>query len=174
MKKKLSSFLICVHWLTVIFIVLAYFTIETRGLFGKESQYHNLMMIGHFYTGFYILFITVFRLIIKPFTKLPSVQPNIENKLQQNISKVIHCFLYFFLIVMPLLGWLILSAAGAKIPCMLPPLLSKNNELLHYFLEIHEFIGNLGMFVILFHTLGALYNHFKLKNNVLKRMFFKS
>ena len=77
------------------------------------------------------------------------------------------------MLVMPILGWLILSAAGKPIPFCgleLPPLIAENKELAKNLKEIHETIGVLGYYLIAIHVLAALYHHHIRKDNTLTRM----
>jgi cytochrome b561 len=88
-------------------------------------------------------------------------------------SKLLHLALYALMIVMPLLGWLALSAAGKHIPFFgleLPPLIGENKPLVDTIEEIHETIGNIGYFLIGLHIVAALYHHFLVHDNTLARM----
>lgn len=173
-RSKFASALVHIHWVIVLLIVLSYFTIETRDVFGKENIYHVIAKVSHFYIGFTILFIMLFRIILKPFAKLPAVTPEIKSPYQKKASKIVHTLLYATLVIMPLLGWCLLSSYGRDIPFGLPSILPINHVLGHQLENIHGFIGNALLFLILFHASGALFNHYFLKNNTCQRMSFKS
>ena len=84
-----------------------------------------------------------------------------------------HAFLYIFMIVMPILGWILLSAEGKPIPFFglnLPALVAPDKEFSKTIKEIHEIIGTIGYYAIGLHTLAALYHHFVKRNNMIKRM----
>lgn len=75
--------------------------------------------------------------------------------------------------VMPMLGWLMLSAAGKPIPffgAQLPALLNENKALADQLKEVHETIGMIGYFLIGAHALAALFHHFITRDNTLVRM----
>lgn len=172
-RNKWLGLLIYIHWLTMLLILLVYFTIETRSFFGKETLYHDIMMVSHFYIGMVILFITILRLIIIPFTGLSKMSPKTINKYQKLCSKFVHIFLYAFLIITPILGWFILSASGKSIPFGLPNIIPYNLELRNQLKDIHIFIANFAVIIIFIHACAALYHHYVLKNNVLKNMSLK-
>lgn len=82
----------------------------------------------HFMLGLSVLFLMGLRI----YAKLTGYTPAISLPLpawQRIFSKSIHGLLYLFMISMPILGWLILSAAGKPIPFFglsLPALMHKN------------------------------------------------
>jgi cytochrome b561 len=84
-----------------------------------------------------------------------------------------HITLYALMIGMPLLGWLLLSAAGKPIPFFgleLPALISKNKELADLIKEIHETIGTAGYFLVGIHAAAALFHHYVKRDDTLVRM----
>ena len=83
-------------------------------------------------------------------------------------------FLYGFLIIVPILGWCMLSAKGRYIPYGIPPILSYNLEFASLLKVVHVYIANTAMAIIFLHASGALYNHIILKNNTLRRFFIKN
>jgi cytochrome b561 len=77
------------------------------------------------------------------------------------------------MIAMPILGWLMLSAAAKPIPFFgleLPALIGENKELAKSLKEIHETIGVIGYYLIGIHVLAALYHHHIRKDNTLTRI----
>lgn len=81
--------------------------------------------------------------------------------------------LYAFLIVMPVLGWLTLSAQGKVIPFFeldLPALIGPDKALGNSLEDIHETIGTIGYYLIGLHVAAALFHHYFLRDNTLLRM----
>ena len=75
--------------------------------------------------------------------------------------------------IMPLLGWLLLSAKGKPIPffgLQLPALIGTDKPLAENLEEIHEFIGTLGYYLIGLHTVAALAHHYFMRDDTLLRM----
>jgi cytochrome b561 len=84
-----------------------------------------------------------------------------------------HSALYAFMISMPLLGWLLLSASGKPIPFFgleLPALIGKNKDIADSIKEIHETIGTAGYYLVGAHALAALYHHYVKRDDTLIRM----
>jgi cytochrome b561 len=77
------------------------------------------------------------------------------------------------MIGMPLLGWLLLSAGGKPIPFFgleFPALIGEDKGFARQVKEIHEAIGTIGYFLIGIHALAALYHHYVMRDNTLRRM----
>ncbi|HEY8219812.1 MAG TPA: cytochrome b/b6 domain-containing protein, partial [Methylobacter sp.] len=69
--------------------------------------------------------------------------------------------------------WLILSAAGKPIPFFglhLPALISENKPLAKALAEIHKTIGTAGYFLIGLHAAAALFHHYIVRDNTLRRI----
>jgi cytochrome b561 len=74
---------------------------------------------------------------------------------------------------MPLLGWLALSAKAKVIPFFglyLPALLAPDKALGHSLGEIHETIGTIGYYLIGLHAAAALFHHYVMRDDALRRM----
>ena len=81
--------------------------------------------------------------------------------------------LYVLMIIMPLLGWSIVSAEGHIINILsfeLPSLLDTNKDLAHDIEEIHETLGKVGYGLIALHATAALGHHYIKRDSTLKRM----
>ena len=81
--------------------------------------------------------------------------------------------LYAFMIGMPLLGWLTLSAEGKAIPFFfvrLPALINASKFVAEWAKEIHEAGSALGYFLIGGHAAAALFHHYVVRDNTLRRM----
>ena len=90
------------------------------------------------------------------------------------VAKLTHLALYAIMIGMPLLGWLVLSAAGKPIPFFgleLPALIGQNKPLASQLKDIHEVVGTAGYFLIAAHAAAALFHHYVQRDNTLLRMW---
>jgi cytochrome b561 len=102
----------------------------------------------------------------------PGIQPEPPGW-QQLSANLLHLALYLLMIVMPLTGWLLLSASGKPIPFFgleLPALVGENKGLAEQLKEIHETIGTAGYYLIGLHAAAALYHHYVVRDNTLTRM----
>ncbi|BCN94187.1 cytochrome b561 [Thiomicrorhabdus immobilis] len=160
------------HWLMFILIVATYASIELRELFDKGSEIRNDFKIWHFTLGLSVLVLLALRLSLVVLQKTPSISPA-PSALQQRLAKLAHRLLYAFMIIMPVLGWLILSGEGKTIPFYgweLPALISESEFWADIFEEMHEFIGVMGYWLIGLHAFAALFHHYLLRDNTLVRM----
>jgi cytochrome b561 len=89
------------------------------------------------------------------------------------LASAMYVALYTFLIVMPLLGWLALSAEGKVIPLFgfeLPPLIGPDEALGGKLEDIHETIGTVGYYLVGLHAAAALFHHYFMRDDTLARM----
>lgn len=164
--------IIALHWLTVLLMLAVYTFIELRELFPKGSDPRELMKAIHFMLGLSVLVLLIPRLIARAFSSAPNIIPE-PPAWQQTAAKAAHLALYGFMLVMPLLGWLLLSCAGKPIPffgLQLPALIGENKDLAKVIKEIHETVGELGYFLIGLHAAAALFHHYLQRDNTLLNM----
>lgn len=160
------------HWLTLALLVAVYALIELRGIFPKGSAAHDAMKTWHFMLGLTVLMLTFARLAARRLTAVS--QASEANAWQRTAGKAMHLALYLFLFVMPLLGWLALSAKGKPIPFFgldLPALIAPDKALGKNLQNIHETIGTLGYWLIGLHAFAALFHHHILRDDTLRRMW---
>lgn len=163
MQTKINKFMVYLHWTTVILIFLAFISIEFRSIFGKHSLFHDVMKTSHLYIGFLILFITILRLAIRKFVSFPFIGQRLEyNKFRTIVANLVHIFLYFWLITMPILGWCLISAKGTYvIPFGLPAItdvLSRASVV--RLKEIHEVFAYVGLAVIFIHAIVTITEYY--------------
>jgi len=171
-QQSYSNWMVRLHWLTALLIIAIYASIEFRSIFERGTPERDLMKEVHFVLGLSLWFITLLRLVVRRFSVIPPIEPA-PSAVALKISALMHLALYGFLLLMPLLGWLVLSAGDKVIPFwgfQLPALIGPDPDLASSLKEIHELVGQAGYALIALHTLGALAHHYKHKDNTLKRM----
>jgi cytochrome b561 len=122
--------------------------------------------------GLSVLLLVTLRIYAKVTSVTPIVTPGLS-PIQDYAAKLGHLALYGLMVAMPVLGWLMLSAAAKPIPIFgleLPALLAENKDLAKSLKEIHETIGVIGYYLIGIHVLAALYHHHIRKDNTLTRI----
>lgn len=167
-----GSLSIAMHWLVLALLVGVYACIELREFFPRGSGLRDGLKMWHFMLGLSVFGLVFVRLALRLFTPSP-VPPAQTARWQQVLADWMHAALYVFLIAMPLLGWLTLSAGGKVIPFFgleLPPLLAPNKAFGHTLEDIHTTIGTLGYYLIGLHAAAALYHHYFIHDDVLTRM----
>jgi cytochrome b561 len=176
-QKHYSTLTISLHWLMAILLVAVYAFMELRGLFPKGSDPREAMKILHYMLGLSVLLLILPRLALRLSTATPVIEPQPPDW-QQASARLVHLGLYVLMIVMPLAGWLMLSAAGKPIPFFgldLPALISENKELAGFIKKIHQISGEIGYYLIGLHVFAVLYHHYIKHDNTLSRMlpFYK-
>lgn len=81
--------------------------------------------------------------------------------------------LYAFMLGMPLIGWMVLSAAGKEIPffgLVIPALIGPDETLSKQLKSLHETVGSFGYVLIGLHVVAAFFHQFVLKDNLMARM----
>ncbi|MGN6519770.1 MAG: cytochrome b [Dokdonella sp.] len=167
---RYSPLSIAMHWLMLVLLIAVYACIELRGLYPKGSDARDAMKAWHFMLGLAVFALVFVRMAIRFATRSPS-PPAIA--WQRHLATVMHGLLYAFLVLMPLLGWLALSADGKPIPFFglhLPPLVAPDKAFAHSVEEVHETIGTIGYWLVGVHAVAALYHHYLLRDNTLLRM----
>ncbi len=161
-----------VHWLTLLLLIAVYALIELRELYPKDSDPREMMKLWHNMLGLAVFGLVFVRLALHFMYTTPPITPA-PPAWQQSMAATMHLALYAFLIVMPLLGWLTLSAKGKPIPFFgleLPALIGVDKPLAKNLEEIHETIGTIGYYLIGAHAAAALFHHYLMRDDTLVRM----
>lgn len=170
--KRYGSASMALHWLTVVLVIVAYLSMEYRGLWPKGSVERDLMKQAHFLAGFSILALTLLRMGWRFSQPNPAIEPALQRSMQV-LAKLGHLALYAMLLGLPLLGWLALSGWGKPIELFgvaIPALIEPDKALAKTVIGWHEDIAKLGYWLIGAHALIALWHHAIRKDNTLKRM----
>lgn len=160
------------HWFMFLLMAAVYAAIELRELFPKGSDPREALKTLHFMLGLSVLLLVTLRIYARVSTPTPMILPSVS-KAQHLAANLGHLALYGLMIAMPILGWLMLSAAAKPIPFFgleLPALIDANKELAKSLKEIHQTIGVIGYYLIGIHVLAALYHHHIRKDNTMTRM----
>ena len=170
--SRYGSLSIGIHWLMLLLFIAVYGCIELRSFYPKGSDLREALKTWHFILGMLVFVLVWLRLAARLSGPAPDIQPEPANW-QQLSAKLMHLALYALMIVMPLSGWLLLSATGKPIPFFgleLPALIGANKGLASQIKEIHEFLGTAGYYLIGLHAAAALYHHYIMRDNTLTRM----
>ena len=85
-----------------------------------------------------------------------------------------HAALYLLMLAIPLSGWLMSSAKGFQTVWFgvlpIPDLLGRDRELGDLLQQVHKLLNLLLMLTLAGHVLAALWHHFVLKDDTLRRM----
>lgn len=171
-RQRFSSLSIALHWVMVLLISAVYATILLRENFPKGTDIREGLKTWHFMLGLTVLSLVIIRLIVRFSSRTPLITPE-PPTWQRLLANATHIALYTFMLAMPLAGWVILSASGKPISFFgleLPSLVGESKSLAGQVKEWHETAGTIGYFLIGFHALAALFHHYVVKDDTLRRM----
>jgi cytochrome b561 len=159
------------HWLMALLILAMLFI--GAGMAATESpRYHALVSI-HKPLGIAILVLAAIRLInrlISPPPPLPADMP----RLQRFAAKASHLLLYALMLLVPLIGWGMLSAAPYPVvlygALQLPPILPESAGLYAVLRGLHGLLADLLFAVFLLHLAAALYHGLIRRDGVFRSM----
>ena len=169
---RYSALSISLHWLMLVLLIAVYASIELREIFPKGSAPRELIKTWHFMLGLSVLTLALLRVLVNLTRNAPAIVPE-PPRWQALSARLMHLALYALMLGTPLLGWLLLSAAGKPIPffgLQLPALIEQSKEMAGFIKEIHETLATTGYFLIGVHAAAALYHHHWLRDNTLQRM----
>ena len=93
---------------------------------------------------------------------------------QRRVSSLVHGSLYVFVLIQIFAGAMTVATGGKPLPFFglftlrLP--VAEDSDSHHFWEEVHEFSWVIIVGLIVVHVIAALYDHFVLKNDVLRRM----
>jgi len=170
--QRYGSMQITLHWAMLLLLAAVYACIELRGYFPKGSDTREALKTWHFALGLTVLALATVRVVIQLLGPSPRIIP-VPPRWQSITGKVVHIALYAFMLGMPIVGWLLLSAQAKVIPFFgleLPGLIPANSNVAEQLKEIHEAIGTLGYVLIGIHAAAALTHHYFVRDNTLRRI----
>lgn len=172
---RYSTALVAVHWFMALLMVAVFASIELRVLYAKGTEMRDFMKALHFTLGLSVLLMVVLRLAARWASPKPEhiTPPDVTLAWAQRLAAVGHLALYGFMLLMPLAGWLALSAAGKPIPFFgleLPALMGPDKAFASDIKWLHESVGEVGYWLIGVHVTAALAHHYVLKDGLMSRM----
>jgi len=163
------------HWIMAVIILFNF----TLGYFMGDLDKGPLRFFIfnlHKSLGILVLVLIILRLFWRLINLVPA--PLSQNYLLNKLSKAVHYFFYFILLVMTFSGWTYSSARGGPINVFglfsVPALVEKNNEIAKIAINIHTLSVYVFIAFVGLHILASLYHHYFLKDKTLKRMWFGS
>jgi cytochrome b561 len=159
------------HWLMAVCIVAMLFI--GVAMVATISPLHLTLISIHKPLGIAILLLVVVRLIARFRYGAPALPADlpVPMKLAAGLS---HIALYGLMIVMPLLGWAMLSAAGYPVVLYpgihLPPIVPQSDHLHTLFWNAHQLLAFALFALILLHLAAALFHAWVRRDGVFRTM----
>jgi len=160
------------HWLIAIGIcVLIYIGLEQAGM--ERGPEKMEVRAVHSSIALVVLLLMIVRLVWRWMNEVPA-HPEGMAAWQKVSSRLVHWGIYLAVFMQLLSGPMTTATGGRPIPFFnlfsisLP--VAENEENHHFYEGIHEFTWKIVAALLVVHILGALYNHFVLKNDVMRRI----
>jgi cytochrome b561 len=163
---------IALHWLMAWLIIAVYFmglSIDSIPVGPDRIQ----VVTWHKWLGVTIALLWFIRVVVRLTNQAPALPAN-SPAWQNTVAHWTHVALYVLMIAIPVSGWLMSSAKGYTTTFFgqfdLPNLLEKDKALGHTLKEVHEFLANTLMILVVAHIGAALKHQLVDKDNLLDRM----
>lgn len=169
---RYGSLSIAMHWAMLLLLVAVYACMELRDFYPRGSDLRTELKQWHFMLGLSVFLLVWLRLALRFTGATPRISPA-PPVWQHRLAGLVHVALYVFMIAMPLLGWLALSAGGKSIPFFgleFPALVGRNEGLAESVEDLHKTIATIGYYLVGLHALAALLHHYFVRDNTLSRM----
>jgi cytochrome b561 len=159
------------HWLMALGLLAMLFI--GAGMVASVSERHEWLIHLHKPLGIALLILVILRIAVRLSTPQPPLPADLP-ALQSLAAKASHLLLYTLMLVLPLVGWAMLSAAGDPImlteSLRLPPILAPHAETFALLRKAHGYLAYLLFLTILVHVAAALYHGLIRRDGVLQSM----
>jgi len=160
------------HWLiTIGLVVVLYMGLEQAGM--ERGPEKAEMRVIHGSIALLVFVLMTVRLIWRLMNEVPG-HPDDMPAPQRAAATLVHWAIYVAVFVQLVSGPITIATGGSTISFFglfsfsLP--VEESEEAHHFWEEVHEFSWKIVAAIVVLHVLGALYNHFVAKNDVLRRM----
>jgi cytochrome b561 len=181
--QRYGSVAIALHWLIALLILL---NIAVGFWFNEIMNRHDgarfAVVQFHKSIGLTVLVLSVARLVWRLMNPVPRLPADLAPPMKA-LARVTHYALYILMIVVPLLGWMVVSASRTGIPTMYfgkilwPNLafiadLPRDQKIAdgQLYASGHLVAAYLLLALVIGHAIAAIYHHVALKDGVLVRM----
>jgi cytochrome b561 len=162
------------HWLMAMLIVSM--LVIGIGMVASVSARHSWLLALHKPLGMAILALAIVRLAVRCH-RAPPPLPDDLPVIQKWAAHASHWLLYALMIVMPLIGWAMLSAGGYPVmlgkSLRLPSILPDNPVAFAVLRHLHAWLAVLLFATFLMHMAAALYHGLVRRDGVLASMLFQ-
>ncbi|MES2869161.1 MAG: cytochrome b [Pseudomonadota bacterium] len=159
------------HWLMALMIIAMLFI--GAGMAASVSQRHEWLLNLHKPLGIAILLLVMVRLFVRFSTRQPPLPADLP-AVQALAAKLSHLLLYGLMLVLPVVGWAMISAAGDPVmissSLQLPAILPANPTTFALLRKAHTYLAYLLFFTVLLHLAAALYHGWVRRDGVLESM----
>jgi len=178
---RYSTVAMIMHWLIATLILLDFALAISFAHFDPgDKLYFTWAYDAHMDVGMWVLIACVLRLGWRLMHRVPGL-PQEMGLMSSLLAKTTHVILYFFMIAVPVMGWIVLSVRK-KPPALygdvywpafmgFDKLSHDTRGVLHtVMLPGHIWLSYVALSFVAAHVLAALYHHYYRRDDVLRRM----
>ncbi|PBJ17010.1 hypothetical protein BSG18_54590 [Pseudomonas ogarae] len=159
------------HWLMAVMIIAMLFI--GAGMVASVSERHEWLLQLHKPLGIAILLLVIVRLLVRFTTRQPPLPADLPTW-QVLAANASHVLLYALMLVLPLLGWGMISAAGDPVmlgdSLQLPSILPAHAQTFALLRKAHGYLAYLLFVTVLVHLAAALFHAWVRRDEVLDSM----
>lgn len=162
--------LVILHWLTVLFLVMAVTLVLLREVVDGRAL-KQWLLEGHRHFGLLVLILFGVRVILR--FRLGRLPEGDTSRIIRIAAGLTHIALYALLLILPLLGWAYSNSMAKPVHffgATLPPLVSPDPDLADTLGAWHVGVAWVLLGLTLLHIAAALWHHFVRHDDVLRRM----
>ena len=145
------------HWLMALMIIAMLFI--GAGMVASVSERHEWLIHLHKPLGVAILLLVILRLAVRFSTRQPPLPADLPGW-QALAAKASHVLLYALMLVLPLLGWAMISASGEPVmlgsALQLPSIVPADARVFAFLRKAHGYLAYLLFLTVLLHLAAAL------------------
>jgi len=160
------------HW-TIVVLIIAQFVLASSADDLPNGLEKLKLLATHKSIGMTVLMLALVRIgwrLTNPVPPSPATMP----RWQVRAAHTSHFVLYALLLAQPITGWIMSSARNFPVSYFglfqWPDLVGPSDALHERFEDIHHLLGEALLVIALVHAAAALYHHFWIKDDVLRRM----
>lgn len=159
------------HWSMAVLLIAMLFI--GAGMAASVSARHEWLIHLHKPLGIALLALVLVRLAVRFSTRQPPLPADLPD-VQKLAAKASHGLLYGLMLVLPLVGWAMLSAAGDPImlgdSLRLPAIMAADPHRFAFLRKAHAYLAYLLFLTILVHLAAALFHGLIRRDGVLQSM----
>ena len=170
--REFGSLAKALHWLVAIGIfALIYLGLEQSGM--ERGPEKSEIRFIHGSIALSVFTLMTIRIVWRFVNEVPA-HPDGMAAWQRLSASLVHWGLYVAVFVQLISGGMTVATGGKALPFFglfsIPLPVAENHDNHEFWEEIHEFAWKIVAVLLVVHVLGAIYNHFIAKNDVVRRM----
>ena len=166
---------IVLHWamavLLIVLTVLGLYMVRLPDA-GYDTEKITLILV-HKAVGMVALVFVLARLLWRLAGALPQLAPGLA-EWQQVTARFVHLLFYAVLFALPLTGWVMSSAGGYPVTFFgwftVPDITELDDWLFRVSIVVHRWLAYALIVLLVLHSGAALYHHWSLRDDTLRRM----